>query len=335
MIVRTRVHARAGLVGNPSDGYHGKTIAFTFRNFWADVVLYESPELEFRPNQQDGTTFESVQDLLTSVRRTGYYGGVRLMKAAVKRFAEYCLEKGVELPNRNFTIRYETNIPRQLGLGGSSAIITAAVKALMVFYGVDIPPHVLPNVVLSAETHELGLTAGLQDRVIQVYDGLVYMDFDETFMVQNGCGRYERLDCAALPPLYVACRRELSEESSRAHLRVRELYDLGDKKVIRTMDEIASLADEVREVLRNGRGADLHALLDRNFDLRAAIYPISAQNVRMVSSARETGASCKFCGSGGSVVGAYEGEETLAALRKVMEQEGYELVLPEVVTPSH
>ena len=333
MIVRQRAYARAGLVGNPSDGYNGKTIAFTFHNCWAEVVLYESPELEFRFNEQDGTLFHSVDELVASVRHTGYYGGIRLMKAAVKTFAEYCRSRGIELPRKNFTIHYDTTIPRQLGLGGSSAIITAAMRALMGFYGVDIQPHVLPNVVLGAETEELGLTAGLQDRVVQAYEGLVYMDFDKKFMRENGYGRYERLPAKSLPRLYVAYRRELSKESSRAHLRVREMYDLGDEKVVRTMNEIAGLADEVRDLLLAGRGAELHPLLNRNFDLRASIYSISEENLDMIARARSTGASCKFCGSGGSVVGSYDDDEMLARLRRVLEEIGCEVILPEIVEP--
>jgi hypothetical protein len=37
-----------------------------------------------------------------------------------------------------------------------------------------LPKAELPGLILSAET-ELGITAGLQDRVIQVYEGMVYM----------------------------------------------------------------------------------------------------------------------------------------------------------------
>jgi len=296
MIVRKRVYARAGLVGNPSDGYHGKTIAFTFRNLFAEVTLYESPELEFRPAQQDSAVFGSLEELVASVRQTGYYGGMRLMKAAVKKFAEYCQEQGINLPKQNFTIRYHTNIPRQVGLGGSSAIIMAVMKALMGFYGVAILEHVLPNVVLAAETEELGLTAGLQDRVAQSYGGLVYMDFDEAYMREHGYGRYERLDPSTLPPLYIAYRSDLSQESSQAHLRVRELYNLGDPLVVSTMKEIASLADAAREALAAGRPHELAELIDRNFDLRARIFPISEGNLELVRTARAAGASCKFCG---------------------------------------
>ena len=45
MIIETRAYARAGLLGNPSDGYFGKTISIIVRNFGAVVTLYESPTL--------------------------------------------------------------------------------------------------------------------------------------------------------------------------------------------------------------------------------------------------------------------------------------------------
>ena len=330
MIVKKRVYARAGLLGNPSDGYHGKTIAFTFRNFYAEVTLYESPEIELRPSQQDNSVFESLDALVESVDRTGYYGGIRLMKAAVRKFAEHCRKNGIKLPDQNFTIRYETNIPRQVGLGGSSAIIMAVMKALMGFYGVAILEHVLPNVVLAAETDELGLVAGLQDRVAQSYGGLVYMDFDEAFMRENGCGRYERLDPSFLPPLYIAYRTDLSKESSQALFRVRELYNLGDKKVVDTMREIASLAETGREALLAGRPDELSRLMDRNFDLRAQIYAISSGNLEMVRSARLAGSSCTFCGSGGAVVGTYDAPEMLERLRRAMVDGGYGFLVPEM-----
>lgn len=46
MIIETRSCPRAALIGNPSDGYFGKTIAFVFDNFLDKVQLYHSPELE-------------------------------------------------------------------------------------------------------------------------------------------------------------------------------------------------------------------------------------------------------------------------------------------------
>lgn len=64
----------------------------------------------------------------------------------------------------------------QTGLSGSSAIVCAALSCLLDFYDLRhlIKVEVRPNLVLNAEK-ELGIVAGLQDRVAQVYGGLVYM----------------------------------------------------------------------------------------------------------------------------------------------------------------
>lgn len=177
LLIRQKAHARAGLVGNPSDGYHGKTLSLAIADFCAEVILYEWDQIEVIPSQQDHSRFESIDELVHDVRLHGYYGGVRLVKATVKKFVDYCRRQGHSLHGRTFSIRYQSNVPRQVGLAGSSAIIVATLRALMAFYGVEIPRRILPSLALSVETEELGIAAGLQDRVIQVYEGLVYMDF--------------------------------------------------------------------------------------------------------------------------------------------------------------
>ena len=84
------------MIGNPSDGYFGKTIAFFFRNFKAEVILYESPELEILPAEYDSAVFSSMKALVDDVKLYGYYGGIRLLKAAVKRFYEYCEQNEID-----------------------------------------------------------------------------------------------------------------------------------------------------------------------------------------------------------------------------------------------
>ena len=138
-IVKARAYARAGLLGNPSDGYFGKTLSCIVRNFHADVVVYEWPELEIILSRQDRCQFDRLDDLVEDVKLNGLYGGLRLIKASIKKFVEYCRGKGINLPSHNFALRYDTNIPRQVGLAGSSAIIIATLRALMQFYAVDIP----------------------------------------------------------------------------------------------------------------------------------------------------------------------------------------------------
>ena len=205
-MIKTQAFARAGLIGNPSDGYFGKTISLVVRNFCAQVTLYESPRIQILAGHRDRLEFSSCAEFLEDVNLNGYYGGVRLIKAAIKRFGDYCAKIGVPI-NRNFSIEYHTDIPIRVGLAGSSAIITATMRGLMQFFGVEIPKAVLPGIILSVELDELKIGAGLQDRVIQVYEGLVYMDFSKAReVVASGlpCYHYERLDPALLPPVYIA-----------------------------------------------------------------------------------------------------------------------------------
>ncbi|MGI6087091.1 MAG: mevalonate kinase [Kiritimatiellia bacterium] len=318
MIIKTYAYPRAGLVGNPSDGYFGKTISFVFSNFRAEVTLFESPDLEILANARDLSRFKNISHLADDVCHFGYYGGIRLLKATMKRFYDYCQEAGIKLPNRNCTISYHTNIPSQVGLAGSSAIITACLRALMQFYEVKIPLPIQPNLILSVENRELGISAGLQDRVVQAYEGLVYMDFDRDYMQQQGHGRYERLDPSTLPLVYIAYRADLSEGSEVFHNDIRGRFARGEKDVVDAMRFWADLTDRVKECLLSNRSAEIGALLDANFDQRCKIYKISSGNLKMVEVARTVGASAKFSGSGGAIVGTYTDEGMFARLRAVL-----------------
>ncbi len=314
MIIETRAYARAGLLGNPSDGYFGKTISIIIRNFGASISIYETPELKIEETEVDLNTFRNVYQLVDSVKLTGYYGGTRLIKAAIKKFVEYCENSNIRLGHKNFTIRYRSSIPRQVGLAGSSAIIAATMKALMQFYDVDIPKHILPTLILRTETDELGINAGLQDRVIQVYEGCVYMDFDKEHLKKKGYGRYTPIDPVLLPKLYLAYKVELGKVSGAALSNVRERFDKGDEFVVNTLSQIAGLAEQGRKVILEKDYGLLNELINRNFDLRCKIMNISESNMEMVHTARACGASAKFSGSGGAIIGMYEDDDMLRRL---------------------
>ena len=322
MIITAHAHARAGLVGNPSDGYFGKTISCIVRNFRATVRLWESPHFEILPTHGDLARFDSLTAFLRDVRLHGYYGGLRLMKATVKRFHDHAHADGRELHGRNFTLGFDSDIPRLVGLSGSSGIVVATLRALMKFYDYDIPLERQPALALSVERDELGITAGLQDRVVQTYEGLVYMDFDRSLVEGRGYGEYVPMRPAAMPPLYIAYDPERAEISDVPHRNLRDLYNRGDPAVVSAMARFRELTDQGRAALLAGDWDQLGRVMDANFDLRRTIMPIAPENLRMVQAARGTGASAKFAGSGGAIVGLYRGgrqyqqlTDALAALR--------------------
>ncbi len=333
MIAHTTAHPRAGLIGNPSDGYFGKTISFTFTNFSASVQLWESPELELLPSRRDHSVFSGIEGLVEDVRTHGYYGGFRLLKATVKCFHDYCRERGIRLDNRNFTLRYTSDIPNRVGLAGSSAIITACARALMTFYNVTIARHTLANLALRVENHELAIPAGLQDRVAQAYQGLVYMDFDRTTMEQRGYGNYEHLDASLLPPVYIAYREDLSEGTEVYHNNLRARWERGDPEVVDAMKFWADLTERFRTALLAGNTAELHRLANANFDKRASLYDVGDGNRELVETARRAGASAKFAGSGGAIVGFYDDDAMYDRLVAAFQSKAIRVIKP-LIAPA-
>ena len=344
MVIRRSVGARAGLMGNPSDGFGGKTIACLIGDFAASVALWESPQLEIIPHPKfDPFCFRDLQDLTYTASLDGYYGGLRLLFATCKRFQQHCHEAGIKLPARNFTIEYDVNVPRQVGLAGSSAIITAAFQALMEFYEVDetaIPKPLQPTLVLEVETKELHIQAGLQDRVVQTYGGLVYMDFDPELVAAQGYGNYEPMDLQLLPPLYLAYGDEPSD-SGKIHSAVKYRYDSGDREVIAGMREFARYTDEARVALTARDYDSLGRLMDANFDLRRRIYGdqwIGRRNLEMINTARSFGLPATFPGSGGAIVGLYQDDRQFAKARRAFQDRGihFQQIQPvQVVTNDH
>ena len=330
MIITSHAYARAGIIGNPSDGYFGKTIACIVKNFSADITLYESPDLQIELHSRDHSVFKSMKDLVSDVQFSGYYGGIRLIKAAIKRFYDYTRENGITLPDRNFTIRYDSTIPLRVGLAGSSGIVTATMRALMRFYEVEIPVVQQPSLVLSVETEELGIAAGLQDRVAQVYEGVVYMDFNREYMEEHGYGMYEQLDANCIQDFFIAYQEELSEGTEVFHNNIRERWQRGDQDVRAAMRTFSELTEAFRVALMDGDRKTMARLMNKNFDTRAGIYHVSSRNWQLINTARNLRAPAKFCGSGGAVIGMYTNQAHLDQLKEAYRGIGANVIVPEI-----
>lgn len=330
MIIETHAFARAGLLGNPSDGYFGKIIAITVKDFRAKVSLQESHELMIQSHKDDIPVYKDMQELVKRVDLYGYYGGVRLIQATIKKFFEHCQRQNIQLDKKNFTIRYSSDIPRQLGLGGSSAIITAAMRALMEFYEAKIPFEILPTLILEAERDELGINAGFMDRVIQVYEGCVYMDLNQDIIGEKGYGVYERLDTQLLPPLYLAYKPALGKVSGHVLDDIRQGFDQGDAFVRETLHRIAEKAERGKKAFQDGDFDLIFDLMNENFDLRSQIMRISKGNMEMIKTARQCGASAKFAGSGGSIIGMYRDKDMFSCLAAELGKIGARVIKPTI-----
>ena len=147
----------------------------------------------------------------------------------------------------------------------------------MEFYGVDMPLEVQPLLVLSVEHDELRVTVGLQDRVIQVYEGLVYMDFGRSASSwSTGCACYR-----TSRSIRRCCRRSISPTIDRSASRPkcftttsRSASGAATRTWSTACDAVADLAASARQALL-ARDADrLARLIDANFDTRRSIFTL-------------------------------------------------------------
>jgi glucuronokinase len=299
------VRARAGLVGHPSDGFGGATVSVTIDNFSARVHARAAPELDVAP-EGDGQWPE---------------GGRPLVSAAIERFAQHCDSVGAEFDS-SVHVRYRSTIPRQVGLGGSSAIVIATLRALATVADLRLDPADLVHLALAVETEGLGIAAGLQDRVVQAYGGLIFMDFDPEQATAEGHGRYQPLDPELLPPLFVAWRPDAGTPSGVAHADVRARFDSGERKVRDAMAGLARLAHEARAALLAADHASFTAALVAGYYARASIYDLDPRHVSMVAAARHVGLSATYTGSGGAIVGVVSDPEALPQLEDDLATDG-------------
>jgi glucuronokinase len=320
-------HARVGLLGNPSDGWGGKAIAFSLRNFRARVLIAPSDRLVLEAGSSDLQAFPSLREACRDFESVGCEDGLRLLRAAIHRFVRH-REDLARLPRDDprlrFEMRYETDIPRQVGLAGSSAIVIAVLRALMARFDVEIAPEVLAELALAAEVEDLGIAAGPMDRVVQTYGGLVLMDLREP----RSADSYRRLDPKLLPPLFVAWDPRGGQSSGVAHGPLRARWQRGDPELLRVVEEFRELVDEGEACLLARDEASFRELMERNFELRARIFPIGARDREMVSIARAHGAVAKLCGAGGAVVGAPEQEVQMAEIARAYGRAGFETLRP-------
>jgi len=103
----------------------------------------------------------------------------------------------------------------------------------------------------------------------------------------------------------VAFSPAAGEPTEIVHSDLRARYEQGDAEVLRAMKFFANLAQQFRDECIGGDCSTLPRLIDENFDLRSGICRMQRQHREMIETARAVGATAKFAGSGGAIVGSY------------------------------
>ncbi|MEW6059566.1 MAG: GHMP kinase [Actinomycetota bacterium] len=221
-----------------------------------------------------------------------YDGVVDLAKAAIERVG---VHRGVDVDVRS-------DAPPGSGLGGSSALVTAAVGALAAFGRRTHSRDEIARISYTIEREDLGIAGGWQDQYAAAFGGFNLIEFSA--------------DGATVTPLRVepAVLAELQTSLMLCYtggVRVNlglidtqiRLYHEGREETIQGMKQLQAMAYEMRDAVESGDLDDLGAMLHEAYESKKRMNPHIADGTaieRLLEVARESGAvGGKICGAGG------------------------------------
>ncbi|HUR76310.1 MAG TPA: hypothetical protein VMZ22_00030 [Acidimicrobiales bacterium] len=182
---------------------------------------------------------------------------------------------------------WKTDIPRSVGLAGSSALVIAALRASG---RAPKDPLALARLALSIERDDLGIPAGLQDRAVQAFDRPVLVDGGDVRPVTAG----------AEFNFVVAWLADAAQDSGEYH-RGRDVNDAG-------MQQLARIARAAADAFTAGDVDALESLMGESAAVRDEVAPLSPQHDALAASMRDVGLTPNSTGSGGAAIAVAHGD---------------------------
>jgi len=241
---------------------------------------------------------------------------------------------GAPLPRAR--IAYESEIPLRSGLGGSTALLVALLRAVLVWRGEDLVGQRLAEVARRLEREDLGVVCGFGDQYMAVYGGLRFLDFhgkapgDPTETT-----RFATVEDLApfVPRLpFVLAFTGVQHASTAVHAPIRERWLAGERAVVDGYARVAALGAEGKRALLEGDWAWLGAAMNENHAIQRSFGGSGASNERLIAAALEAGApGAKLAGAGhgGTVVALWPADDATPLERALRDAGAQAIYRPE------
>jgi len=282
---------RANLCGNPSDQYGGRQVS-------CSVPLRARVEME-----PASTCRVSAGGLEATLRADDLAprGDDLDLARAVLRWV------GAPLPDAR--LRFGSEIPRQSGLAGSTALVVALLAAVRRWRGEAPSRHALAEEARRLERRGLGVVCGFGDQYMAVFGGLRFLDFRDK---AHGAPGEEQLYATTeelvvpgpgLP--FVLATTGVRHDSSAVHAPIRERWLAGEPAAVEGYARVAELGALAKRALIDGDLPALAGAMNENHAIQRDLGGSGPSNERLVAAALAAGApAAKLAGAGqgGTVV---------------------------------
>ncbi|MEM8884407.1 MAG: hypothetical protein AAGD14_10075 [Planctomycetota bacterium] len=201
-------------------------------------------------------------------------------------------------PRQPMTLRVRSTVPKQSGLGGSSAIAVAVGGALTAWTGEQIDAAPFLEFVQTVETRLLGVPTGYQDYYPAVYGGVQTL----TATLHGVRRAAHPATHAMLDQTMLLVDTQLEHESGMNNWEVVRRFLDGDEHVRACMNRINNCAYAMDEALQDGNVDRAARALRAEWEARRQLAPVvSNERVEALLAAAETAGALagKVCGAGG------------------------------------
>ncbi|MFQ5641854.1 MAG: hypothetical protein ACE5IR_28090 [bacterium] len=285
--IKITAPGRAGIIGNPSDMYGGAVLACSV-GLQAKVEISASSRLMLIHNECR-CEIRNTKDLMLTGDRFD----------VVRAVLQY---RG--MPGQPFQLQYSSTIPIRSGLAGSTALLTALLKAILLWQGESPNPYQLAEMVCSVEDNHLKITGGFQDAYMCVFGGLNYLDFRRKQFDSKEGSVYATVEPLSsqhnieLP--FVLATTGVERVSGAIHKPIAERWRAGEADVVTGYRTIAEIAQAGKRAFLNREWKRLGELMNENHHIQRALGGSGESNERLIAAALQAGAlGAKLAGAGG------------------------------------
>lgn len=312
-IIVATAPGRAGIIGNPSDMYGGAVISCSLP-MRAKVTITPDSELTLVAygkicHIRKRDDLELKKDWFDIARVVLTYLG---------------------LPERPCRVEYETTVPIQSGLSGSTALVVALLQGLLAWQDEYPNRYQLAEKARYIEFNYLKVVCGFQDAYMCAFGGLNYLDFRSKQFDQAAEAKVfasvESLNSRSqetnkhLP--FILATTGVRRDSGAVHKPLGERWLEGEPAVVEGYKRISELAQLGKSAFLNSDWEQLGKLMNQNHVIQRELGGSGESNERLIAAAVEAGApGAKLAGAGkgGTIIALWPDEDTTSlemALRR-------------------
>jgi D-glycero-alpha-D-manno-heptose-7-phosphate kinase len=299
MLIRSRAPLRLGLAGGGTDvspycdEFGGAILNATIGYYaYASIEPLDTGAVQIISADQDQTVECSTAETLRPD------GNLDLLKY-VHNYAVRKFNAGQPL---SLKLTTHVDVPAGSGLGGSSTLVVAALKAYAEWLNYPLDDYELAQAAYAIEREEAGLKGGRQDQYAAAFGGFNFMEFGRNNHVLVNPLRIRESVVSELEASILLFYTGASRASSEIIAEQSRNVETGNAAAVEAMHQIKQEALRMKESLLRGDFSLLHDVLRSSWEAkkRMATQIVNERIERIYSRALDAGAYCaRISGAGG------------------------------------